>query len=145
MVTNSGHEIGGRGAHHLVEDVAPPPEEVKCWLHFGSGVGTWRHEDTPEGPRRIHHRGGIKNFATHEKFVDILKESFAHIPDLEPRTGEMKGELQRYFAEGYAAFGFYGSNMHKHAISDGPEQTAPEILEPLARGAAAALTKIELM
>jgi hypothetical protein len=173
--TNSGHEIGGRGAA-LAEEYAPPPGEVKCWLHLGSGVGTWRYEDTPVGPMKVYRRGGIKNFVSNEKFVDILRESFAHIPDLEPRagsatgngaldvspavhwfppvdgglytrplTGEMVGELRRYDAAGYPSWGFFGSNMHKHAISDGPEQTAPEILEPLARGIATALTKIELM
>jgi hypothetical protein len=44
---------------------------------------------------------------------------------------------------GYRSFGFYGGNRYVHTVVDRADQTAPELLEPVARGLAAALEAIE--
>ena len=65
------------------------------------------------------------------------------VPDLKPRTVLPGGELKAYMEHGYRSFGFFGGNRYFHTVVDGPEQTAPELLEPIARGLADALLAIE--
>jgi len=140
---NSGHELMGLGVYPLVEQVVPPPDKVKCWLHLGSGIANWHWEETSEGLKKTVRQGGITNFVSSPEFVPILEEAFAHVQDLKPRTVLPGGELQAYMERGYKSFGFFGGNRYFHTVVDGPEQTAPELLEPIARGLAKALTAVE--
>lgn len=142
---NSGHEFMGLGVYPLVEKVVPPPDKVKCWLHLGSGIANWHWEETSEGLEKTIRQGGINNFVSSPEFVPILEKAFAHVSDLKPRTVLPGGELQVYMERGYSSFGFFGGNRYFHTVVDGPEQTAPELLEPIARGLAKTLTAIEIM
>lgn len=137
-----GHEIAGRGVDLFERRTLPPKEQVKCWLHLGSGAGVWRFEREGNGLRRHADRGGVGNFLASEPLIPLLRTAFTEIPDLVP-TKTMTGDLAPFLAKGYMGFGPSGSNIFTHTDVDGPEQTAPEILAPLARGLARALAMIE--
>jgi hypothetical protein len=139
---NSGHELMGLGVYPLMDEV-PPPEAVKCWLHMGSGIANWHWVASSKGLERQMRRGGIQNFVCSPELVPIMERSFAHIEGLAPRTTRPGGELAHYMRVGYRSFGFYGGNRYVHTIVDRADQTAPELLEPVARGLARALEAIE--
>ncbi len=139
---NSGHELMGLGAYALVEQV-PPPQEVHAWLHLGSGIATWEWQGTPAGLERRNVRGGIRSFVCAPELRSLLEGSFADVEGVTPRTVAAGGELEAYLRLGYRAFGFFGGNRFVHSVVDRADQTAPELLEPVARGLAAALEAIE--
>ncbi len=152
LLADSGHEIGGRGLTFFDPLHLPPAGEVACWLHLGSGCGVWRWEKEgigldprPTGLRATAPRGGVGLFYSSQEFHEVLVRSFAHIPELKPQSERPAGVFDRLAASGYRGFGFSGGNMYTHTAADGPEQTAPELLEPLARGLARALEAIEAM
>jgi hypothetical protein len=146
---NTGHEERGTGAYALLDQV-PPPEKVKGWLHLGASIAN-RHalyddglaDDSPEWWEKSLRRGGTPNFACSEDLVPLLREAFADIPELEPKPIPGGGELAAYLRLGYRAFGFYGANRVFHTWADTVEETAPELLEPVARACARALEAIE--
>ncbi len=137
-----GHEIKGRGVTLFERTTLPPKEAVKCWLHFGSGSGVWRFERGEGTLKRSSPHGGTGNFLASERFLPTIQSAFANIPDIRP-TSRKTGDLAPFLDRGYVGFGPSGSNIFTHTDADGPEQTAPEILEPLARDFAAALELIE--
>jgi len=139
---NSGHELMGLGVYPLMEKV-PPPEDVKCWLHLGSGIANWHWVSTSKGLETHIVRGGIQSFVCSPELVPLLEASFAHIDGLRPRTTRPGGELAHYMSEGYRSFGFFGGNRFFHTVVDRADQTAPELLEPVARGLARALVAVE--
>jgi hypothetical protein len=142
--TNTGHEQNGSGARLLVDKLAPPPEEVSAWLHLGAGVATWEWRARDDGTFEKHVSGsGIRNFGAVPELVPILEEAFESIPDLAPQSERFAGELRAYVRLGYPGFGFWGYNDFGHTVADGPEHSAPELLEPVARCLARALEMIE--
>jgi hypothetical protein len=150
VLADSGHEIGGLGLTHFDSTHLPPPENVTCWVHLGSGCGVWRWqkegiglEPRPTGLRATAPRGGVGLFYSAAEFHEVLGRAFAHIPALEPQSERPAGVFDRLAAKGYRGFSFSGGNMFTHTVADGPEQTAPELLEPLALGIARALEAIE--
>lgn len=143
--TSYGHELKGHGIRlFATSGQLPPKEKVKCWLHFGSGAGVWRYERGPNGLIRTVARGGTGNFLASERFLPVVHDAFAHIPDLHPTT-KITGDLSAFMEQGYVGFGPSGSNIFTHTEDDGPEQTAPELLGPLARGFARSLELIEAL
>lgn len=143
--TNTGHEQSGRGAQALHAELAPKPEEVAAWLHLGSGIGSWDWRKGPDGglERYSGAPGNVRNFGSVPQFVPLLTKAFAHIEGLRPQTERFAGELGYYVDQGYPAFGFWGANAFHHTVADGPEQTAPEVLEPIGRALTNALLAIE--
>jgi hypothetical protein len=139
---NSGHELMGLGVYPLMEEV-PPPDDVKCWLHLGSGIATWHWVPAEDRLEKRVWRGGVQNFVSSPELVPILERSFSHIEGLRPRTTRPGGELRAYMERGYRSFGFFGGNRFVHTVVDFADQTAPELLEPVARGLAKALEEIE--
>jgi hypothetical protein len=121
----------------------PPPEAVKCWLHLGSGIANWHWVPTSKGLEKRVVRGGVQNFVSSPELVPLLEASFVHIDGLVPRTTQPGGELAHYLGVGYRSFGFFGGNRFFHTVVDRADQTAPELLEPVARGLANALLAIE--
>lgn len=141
--TNTGHEQSGSGARKLLEDVAPPPDEVVGWLHLGSGVSTWLWREREDGTlERYAERSGIRNFGAVPSLVETLNDAFSPIPGLRPQSERFAGELRAYVERGYPGFGFWGYNRFGHTEADGPEQSDPLLLEPVARCLATALTAI---
>ncbi len=142
--TNTGHEQDGAGARLLVDEVVPPPGDVAAWLHLGSGVSTWEWRAREDGTyERSVSRSGVRNFGAVPGLTPVLKKAFEPIADLEPQSARFAGELQAYVKAGYPAFGFWGYNAFGHTVADGPEHTAPELLEPVARCLASALEMVE--
>jgi len=142
---NSGHELFGLGMHAFMEEMAPPPAKVKCWAHLGASIATWGWEQTPSGLRLYAQPERYQLTTGTPEFLPVLTEAFAHLPGLKPFVGPGIGELLRFNADGYRAWGIFGvaGNPYFHAPSDGPETTAPELLEPMALGLVRALEAIE--
>ncbi|MCL5746483.1 MAG: hypothetical protein M1541_21555 [Acidobacteria bacterium] len=84
-------------------------------------------------------------FISAPSLVPLLTKAFADIPDLRPTTEAALGELPEYLKRGYRAFGFFGGNRVFHTWGDGPGETAPEMLEAVARALARSLETIEEM
>ncbi|XOV87949.1 MAG: hypothetical protein ACFHX7_23830 [Pseudomonadota bacterium] len=144
FATNTGHEQDGSGAEYLVEHVVPAPDEVTAWLHLGSGVATWDWHKREDGTfERASKQSGVRNFGSVPKFIPLLTRAFEPVPGLIPQSERMAGELRAYVRAGYPAFGFWGYNHYGHTVADGPEQSAPALLEPVARCLAEALIAIE--
>lgn len=150
LLADSGHEIGGLGLKTFDATRLPPADEVTCWIHLGSGCGVRRWEKEgigleprATGLRATTPRGGVALFYAAPEFHQVLERSFAHIPDLKPQSDRPAGRFDRLAAKGYRGFSFSGSNMYTHTVADGPEQTAPGILEQLARALALTLRELE--
>jgi hypothetical protein len=140
---NTGHETRGTGAYALLNTL-PAPNGVKAWLHMGACISNWR--TTPGLDREaVMRRSGLPNFVCAADLQAVLLKAFANIPDAKPRTSDAGGELTEYLRRGYRAFGFFGTNPVFHTFGDGPEQTGPELLEPVGRALARALELIEEM
>lgn len=150
LLADSGHEIGGLGLRSFDTSLLPPADEVTCWIHLGSGCGVRRWEKDgigidprPTGLRATAPRGGVGLFYASTEFHPIMGRTFAGISDLRPQANRPAGQFDRLVARGYRGISFSGGNMYTHTIADGPEQTAPEILEPLARSLALTLLELE--
>lgn len=140
---NTGHETRGTGAYALL-DTLPPPKNVKAWLHMGACISNW-HTTAGLDRDAVMRRSGLPNFVCAAELLPILAKAFANIPDAKPRTNDAGGELTEYLRRGYRAYGFFGSNPVFHTFADGPEQTGPELLEPVGRALAKSLELIEEM
>ncbi|NWG46927.1 MAG: hypothetical protein HXY25_10340 [Alphaproteobacteria bacterium] len=143
--TNTGHEQKGRGAGRLHQEIVPPPEKVEAWLHLGSGIGSydWRAAADGSLERHVGSPGAIRNFGAVPSLVPLLTKAFDHIPGLVPQSERFEGELGYYVGEGYPGFGFWGANAFHHTLADGPEQTGPELQEPIGLALRKALLAIE--
>ena len=143
FLCNSGHELGMIGMDRILTwPGLPAPEQVIGWLHLGSSVATrpWTSDGrfSPQG------YSGSNNLVASPDLLPVIQTSFAGLPDFQPRAGEARGELARVLARGYSGFGFFGGHYHFHTDRDGPENTAPALLEPVALALAEAIkTMIE--
>ena len=142
--TNTGHEQDGSGAELLLAKAVPPPEQVAGWVHLGSGIATWDWRRRDDGTfERFARKSGVRNLGAVPELFPLLTRAFEPIPGLTPQSDPVYGELRRYIRDGYRAFGFWGYNHYGHTVADGPEQSAPELLEPFSHCVANALEEIE--
>jgi hypothetical protein len=142
FVATAGHEIGHGGMERFLHQAAPPPSEVKAWIHLGAsnachlwtqdGEG-WRTDGLVDGSsRRLVMSPSMQAMVSHQ---------FRHLEAV-PFIAEKEaiGELRDVKAAGYRDFfGMAGSHRFFHTPTDGPQTTSPAILEPVARAFASAL------
>ncbi len=133
FLSNSGHEIGHMGIHHLFEkDVLPPPEVTDCWLHLGSSIGTYGYDQ--EGPMLI--ANGPEPESWLYSSADLLehaKKAFAELPHLEPAAYDRKsGEIRWILERGYPGMALMGPQRFFHLKDDGPEVVDPQLLARIA-------------
>ena len=134
FLSNPGHEIGHMGMHHCFDhgDV-PGPGKVLCWLHLGATIAAWKWRK--EGPYL--RRDGVSDMirlGCSPELQPLLTDTFAGVPHLSPAAGDAAGgELVWVIEKGYRGFGIFGSQDFFRTPGDGPENTAPELLEPVGR------------
>jgi hypothetical protein len=132
FVSTSGHELGALGMQAFLKELAPAPEQVKCWLHLGAGIASFAWEDLSNGPHRLREAEARRYLMTTPDFVPILKDTFTGLPGMTLVTGRAVGELEALITRRYRAFGIAAGHRFHHTPADSPEMTGPEILEPVA-------------
>jgi hypothetical protein len=145
FVASSGHELESLGIRHFAGHGAPPPANVRTWLHLGAGIATYDYEFGSAGPRRLERVNPARRLMTNAAdYVPLLTRRFAHLEGLSPSlTDQPGGEMILMAREGYRVWGFAGGSAYHHMPGDLPERiTGPELLEPVARAIVGALSEI---
>lgn len=143
FLSNSGHEIGHMGIHHLFEDVAlPRPEVTDCWVHLGASIASLHWEDKdgvliPDGPERDSWLFGSQDIQA------LLAKGFRELEHLTPEIYNRKhGEIRWILERGYSAFSLMGPHKFFHLKSDGPEGVCPNLLEQIAKALIGTLSNV---
>ena len=138
FVATSGHELGETGCVHFLQTDAPPPAQVKFWLHLGANIALQDQAieigaAAPNG-RPIERRGVIVvpdlDAAARGAFAGLAGYAQPQpFPEIAP------GELERFRRAGFAPLaGMIGFNPLFHTDLDRAEiATTPDILQPVAR------------
>ena len=143
FVAASGHELGEAGQRHFLKTLAPPPDQIGLWLHIGAnvacqdlavGVG----QITPLG-RPVARRGVTASAdlaaAAARAFAGQVGYDTPKLIGAGPTLGELEPIRQAGYARVAGMLGF-GPLFHTRLDRATPA-TAPDILEPVARGALA--------
>jgi hypothetical protein len=142
FVATAGHEIGHGGMEHFLRHAAPPPSEVKAWIHLGASNACHQWTQEGEGWRTDGSvDGAARRLVMSASMHAMVSQQFSHI-DAVPFIADKDaiGELRDVKAAGYRDFfGMAGSHRFFHTPTDGPQTTSPAILEPVARAFASAL------
>ncbi|MDQ2948242.1 MAG: hypothetical protein M3Y27_20285 [Acidobacteriota bacterium] len=144
FVASSAHELDGVGIHSFVNEVAPKPGQVACWLHLGAGIATYDYRRIGNGIEMLKTASPMRRLYTVPQFEPVLRESFSDLPDLKPIvTDKPGGEMIMMAQKGYPVMGFAGGSPFHHMPGDLPQRvTGPELLEPVARDLLKALLRI---
>ena len=141
---NSGHEFNNLGTRKFLGEMAPPPGQVRCWLHLGANIATWDWTESATGLQRQAEPGKYIIRCGSKDILSLVAEAFAGMPGVKPDLGPGVGELIPVLETGYQGFGVYGGRYRFfHTPTDGPQGTAPELLEPVALALTRALESIE--
>ncbi len=132
FLSNSGHELGHMGIHHLFDrNILPPPEQTDCWLHLGSSIGVHGYTERdgvqiPDGAEKeswLFCSGDLEN---------LLQSAFHSLPHLNPaRYNRKNGEIRWILERGYTAFALMGPQRFFHLDTDGPEVVNPDLLSSI--------------
>lgn len=131
FVSTSAHELGGVGMKSFLNELAPPPERVLCWIHLGAGIATYSWEETETGLKRLREADPARLLMTSPDLVPLLTASFAGLPGLTPTVSRAVGEFEFMLKAGYRIFGIAAGHRFHHTPADSPETTGPEILGPV--------------
>jgi arylformamidase len=135
FVANSAHELGYAGMRVFLETHAPKPENVICWLHLGANVALLPEARPAEGNRPT------RLFTSQPAWEASLTKAFQDVSWVRVATERQPtGELALVTPHGYPSLNLAGGgNRWMHSPADGPETTAPVVLEPLLHALVAAL------
>jgi hypothetical protein len=141
---NTGHELHNLGTRRFLSGLAPPAASTRAWVHLGASIATWSYEATAAGLRHFADPARYIIEANSPRALDVAARAFAHLPAVKPRQGPGIGEFGPVTAAGYEGLGVYGGPYRFfHTPADGPEGTAPELLEPVLHGVLTALKAFE--
>lgn len=143
FVSTSGHELGGLGMRAFLKELAPPPEQVLCWIHLGAGIATYLWEETATGLKRLREPDPKRFLMTRPDLVPLLTTTFAGLSGLTPNVNRAVGEFEFMLKAGYRIFGIAAGHRFHHTPADSPEMTGPEILEPVGRALVRSIEMIE--
>jgi hypothetical protein len=132
VVGTSGHELGGLGMKAFLDEQAPHPDDVDCWLHLGAGFAARDWADGPSGPEPLPSPTPRRLLMASEDLAEAVPPAFRGHAGLETVSDRVVGEMAMVLDEDYRAFGLAGGHRYHHTPADGPEMTGPEILAPMA-------------
>ncbi len=134
FLSNSGHEIGHMGIHHIFDqDILPAPERTNIWLHLGASIGTRAYTQvdgvlSPSGPEPE------SWLFCSDDLRPPLERAFEGLPHLSAEPYNRKnGEIRWILERGYSAFSLMGPQRFFHLQSDGPEAVDAGLLSAIGR------------
>ena len=145
LVATTGHEIGHGGMDHFMEQKAPKPGDVLCWLHLGASIASYAWKETGGVPTRLQDAEKYKKlFLFNPSYFRLYVNNFSGFGFVPiPGIYRVVGEMENVRARGYERyFGFAGKHRYFHTPADGYENTGPDILEPIAIAIMKALYQI---
>ncbi len=129
---NTGHELDNLGMQQFLAAAAPPPEKVKGWIHLGANIATFKFNDGPSGLQRISNLSKHLIVGNDSNLLTIAKQSFSSIEGIHIYENEAIGELVPVISAGYRGICLHGGHYYFfHTPADGPQGSAPELLEPI--------------
>lgn len=141
FLLNSGaHELRFAGTHAAL-DLAPNPGETDIWAHIGAGLAS-RARASIRGGRLLDHADPNRICMATAPLIEPARKAFAGLVGLDDPQQVLAeaGELSTIVDRGYErAFAVLGVNRTCHTRLDLPDDTAPELLAPVARAHAALL------
>lgn len=145
LVATTGHEIGHGGMDFFMDQKAPKPGDVLCWLHLGASIASYAWKETGGGPIRLPEVEKYKKLflfsPSYFRFYVNNFSDFGFVPI--PGIYRVVGEMEDVRARGYERyFGFAGKHRYFHTPADGYENSGPDILEPIAIAIMKALYQI---
>jgi hypothetical protein len=143
FLAHAGAELGLRGRERFLKEMAPAPENVRCWVELGAGVATWRWKPSIQGLVRDSTHGGVENLVASQHLVSKVASGFRALPGIEPRSHGAPQDFRDIFQAGYSGMTLYGGNYFNRSFGDDPKNTHPQILESVAASVIRALTEIE--
>jgi hypothetical protein len=139
-----GHELHGVGMRHFLEEEAPPPEKVRCWIHFGAGAANYAWQETEHGLRRLA-RPEPRYLMYGEGLQPLLERAFDGVPAvILVQSDSLPSAMSFVLRRGYRGFGVVSGHAFVHAPGDLARRvTGPELLEPMGYAFQKALLAIE--
>lgn len=130
---NSGHEIGGIGAHLFLDEFAPPIEDTHLWIHLGAGLATLACQKTPDGLVKQTEVDSLRSFFYSDSVKDSFTEIFGKTKAQKFNTNERNaGELIYVAQKGYKRIlGVSYIHPYFHTPTDSASATSPRILEEI--------------
>jgi hypothetical protein len=145
FVATGAHEIGHSGMDQFLVEGAPPTARTALWLHLGSSIAAWSWADEASksaaepsgentGTRWLVYSADL-TFAVSRLFTGLDHQH-------SPAWISAFGEAADIRSAGYRTFfAFAGAHDYFHLPDDDAANTAPELLEPRARAAAALMSR----
>ena len=134
FTANSGHELAGLGANAFLDQLAPPADKTKLWVHLGAGIATLQWQQTPNGLKKLDvvdpKRTIIYTSTVKTAFGEAFKNIQANKREVQ---GEPVGELVYVAKKGYQNYaGAAYSHPYFHVQTDDANTTSPVILQEIA-------------
>jgi hypothetical protein len=130
---NSGHEIGGIGAHLFLDEFAPAIEDTHLWIHLGAGLATLAYQQTPNGLVKQSEADSLRSFFYSDPVENSFKKAFERTKAQKFNTKERNGGELLYVAQkGYKRIvGISYIHPYFHTPIDSASTTSPRILEDI--------------
>jgi hypothetical protein len=139
-----GHELHGVGMRQFLDEEAPPPEEVRCWIHFGAGAANYAWQETEQGLLRLA-RPEARYVMYSEGLRPLLEDAFEGVPAVNlVQSDTLPSAMSFVLRRGYRGFGVVSGHAFVHAPGDLARRvTGPELLKPMGEAFRRALIAIE--
>jgi hypothetical protein len=138
LVAASGHEFDNAGAHHFLEDGAPPPDKTALWVHLGANLAARDWQELGPTPQPLPSADPQRVLMVHPDLLAVARASFAGLPGLEApysTEGRAEGELKEILAAGYPRVaGVFGAHRFHHAEGDDMRCVSAELADLAAEG-----------
>jgi len=146
FVATAGHEVGHGGMEVFLHDNPPPPEHTLAWIHIGASVACYDFSKAADGKwvtdKKLDARRALISSASTSALTDAAfnGQPFGRIVTSDKAP---PGELREVWGAKYPNFlGIAAGHRFFHNPTDSVAITGPEILEPVARGLAAAIATL---
>jgi hypothetical protein len=137
FIANSGHEMAYMGARYAFTDYLPQhgitKDNVVCWFHLGAAIACRAWKKGPTGFEPLSEPNKIYYLASVPELLPAVQAAFGGIPGLTIGSGQYAGELIHIVKNGFKGCGFFGANYFFHTPMDKPQETGPELLEPVGK------------
>jgi hypothetical protein len=146
FVATAGHEVGHGGMEVFLHDNPPPPEHTLAWIHIGASVACYDFTKGADGKwatdKKLDERRALISSTSTAALTDAAfkDQPFGRIVTADKAP---PGELREVWGAKYPNFlGIAAGHRFFHNPTDSVAITGPEILEPVARGLAAAIAAL---